>query len=426
MPPNAPSPDTSSRAEVEAAIAAQVDGGTPTSIQRALAAVRAHLGMDVAYLSEFVDGQSVFRHVDAPGLAHLAKPGDAHSLDDVYCNHIIEGRLPQLMPDTSAEPLAVGMPITAAVPIGSHMSIPIHRPDGEPYGMFCCLSAKPNTSLNDRDLATMRMFADLAAEEVCRELAAAAEAERKAERLRAVMADGSFGLVFQPIVDLETGRTGGYEALSRFAAEPYRPPDRWFADASEAGLGTELEVHAILQALRESAVLEGDVYVSVNASPATILDGALHRAVLGRLEAVRHRLVLEVTEHEAVPDYPALHEALAPLRAAGIRLAIDDAGAGYASLSHILQLRPDIIKLDMSLVRDVDTDGARRSLAAAMVRFAADLDIAVVAEGVETAEERAVLLQLGAGRGQGYHFARPKPAHEAFGVLGEHVAAARA
>ena len=384
------------------------------TIERALATMRDHLGMDVAYLSEFAGDRSVFRFVDAPGLEHLAKPGDEHSLDDVYCRHILEGRLPQLIRDTSAEPLALDMPITAAVPIGSHMSIPIHRPDGEPYGMFCCLSARPNPSLNDRDLSTMRMFADLAADQVCRELIAQGEREARAARIRELLRDGSLSLVFQPIVDLRSGATCGYEALSRFATEPYRPPNEWFADAAQAGLGAALEVHAILEALERSAGLPGDVYVSVNASPATILEGELHMALLGRLEQVRHRLVLEVTEHEAVPNYALLHAALEPLRAAGIKLAIDDAGAGYASLSHILQLRPDIIKLDMSLVRDVDTDPARRSLAGAMVHFARELDIAIVAEGVETLGEREALVALGAGRGQGYHFARPLPADAAF------------
>lgn len=377
------------------------------AIDRALLSIRDHLGMDVAYLSEFVGDRSVFRHVDAPGLEHLAKTGDEHSLDDVYCRHILEGRLPQLIPDTRDEPLAMSMPITGAVPIGSHMSIPIQRPDGRPYGMFCCLSAKPNRTLNERDLATMRMFADIVAEQVCNELAADADALAAAERLRGVLLDGSFSLVFQPIVDLRTGDVAGYEALSRFASDPYRPPNEWFADADRAGLGAEVEVHAILAALDESASLPRQTYVSVNASPKTVLDGSLHTALLPRLADARHRLVLEITEHEAVTDYAALHEALDPLRAAGVRLAVDDAGAGYASLSHILQLRADIIKLDMSLVRDVDSDDARRSLAGAMVHFAREIGATIVAEGVETQAELTTMAALGAERGQGYLFARP-------------------
>ena len=136
------------------------------SLQRALSAVRQHLNMDVAYLSQIDGNDSIFEMVDAPGLEELVKPGDRRSLDDVYCRHIVEGRLPELIPDTSEIPFAMDLPITEAVPIGSHMSIPLRLPDGELYGMFCCLSAKPNPSLNERDLGTMRMFADLAAERV--------------------------------------------------------------------------------------------------------------------------------------------------------------------------------------------------------------------------------------------------------------------
>lgn len=135
-------------------------------IDSALDSIREHLGMSVAYLSEFVDGRSVFRNVSAPGLEEMIDVGDSQSLDDVYCKHILEGRLPELIPDTAKEPICAALPITEAIPIGSHMSIPIRLPDGEAFGMFCCLSPEPNLSLNSRDLETMRMFADLAAQQV--------------------------------------------------------------------------------------------------------------------------------------------------------------------------------------------------------------------------------------------------------------------
>jgi hypothetical protein len=118
-------------------------------IRRALHAVRSHLGMQVAYVSKFSGNQSIFREVDASGLEHLIKPGDSRSLDDVYCPHILEGRLPQLVPDTSAEPLAASTPMTSA--IGAHVSVPVLLPDGQPYGLFCCIGQKANNSLNDPD-----------------------------------------------------------------------------------------------------------------------------------------------------------------------------------------------------------------------------------------------------------------------------------
>jgi hypothetical protein len=148
------------------------ESGNTSAIQVALRSIRTHLGMEVAYVSEFVGERTVFRQVDAPGLEDLIKVGDSHSLDDVYCRHILDGRLPNLMADTNAVAFAAAMPITRAVPIGKHMSIPLRLADGEVYGMFCCLGPHADTSLNDRDLNTMRVFADFPAHEVQREVEA--------------------------------------------------------------------------------------------------------------------------------------------------------------------------------------------------------------------------------------------------------------
>lgn len=115
-----------------------------TLAHRSLEAVRRHLGMDAAYLSEFVGEETVFREVDAPGLEALIKVGDAMPLEQVYCRHILAGRLPELIPDAGANSFAAGLPITANVPIGSHVSVPIRRADGDVYGMFCFLSAAPS------------------------------------------------------------------------------------------------------------------------------------------------------------------------------------------------------------------------------------------------------------------------------------------
>jgi GAF domain-containing protein len=139
-------------------------------VGRALQAIRSHLGMEVAYVSEFVGDRTIFREVDAPGLENIIKVGDSYSLDDVYCRHILEGRLPQLIADTADEPVAMAMPITQATPIGKHMSVPIRLPDGSVYGMFCCVGFKADRSLHQRDLQMMKVFADLAAFEISRDL----------------------------------------------------------------------------------------------------------------------------------------------------------------------------------------------------------------------------------------------------------------
>ncbi len=344
-------------------------GPGATTVERALQAVREHLGMEVAYVSRFAGDRSVFRAVDAPGNEGILKPGDSNPLDDVYCRHILEGRLPAFMPDTGAVPFAMAMPVTRAIPIGAHLSVPLRMPDGSVYGMFCCLGFHPDKSLNERDLRMMGAFADLAAYEIARELEANAFAEEKRARIRGVIDDEAFYPVYQPIWHTGEGRPVGVECLTRFLAGPERPPNVWFGEAGEAGLGAELELAAIRRALADATRFPDHVYIAVNASPETILTGDLAGALSGM---PLRRIVLEITEHAPVADYDALARALHAPRAAGMRVAIDDAGAGYSSLQHILHLRPDIIKLDMTLTRDVDRDPARRALASALIAFGSE------------------------------------------------------
>ncbi|MGK7862519.1 sensor domain-containing phosphodiesterase [Falsiroseomonas sp. E2-1-a4] len=375
-----------------------------STIQRGLEAVRRHLGMEVAYVSRFERGRTVFREVDAPGLEGLIKPGDSRPLHEVYCPHILAGRLPELIPDTAALPLAASLPITRAVPIGAHVSVPIHLRDGRAYGMFCCLSPHPNPSLNARDLQVMRVFAEVASHEIGREVAEAEASEARLEELEAVMEGRLFTFRFQPILALQPFQVVGFEVLCRFGPEPYRAPDQWFAAAHAAGCGVELELAVLRRAVQAVRRLKAPAFLSFNAAPATVLSGRL-TALLAGLPT--ERLVLEVTEHSQVTDYEALRAALAPLRSAGVKLAIDDAGAGYSSLQHILQLQPDIIKLDMGLVRDVDRDPAKRALAAALCFFARETGCQIVAEGIETEAEVAALEALGVSKGQGYLLGRP-------------------
>lgn len=372
-------------------------------VARALATVRTHLNMDVAYLSEFVDGQAVFRAVDAPGLEHMIKPGDAVALENVYCQHILDGRLPELISDTSEWDLAMSLPITQATPIGSHVSIPIRKDDGSVYGMFCCLGARPNNSLNPRDLDIMRVFADMSAREINRSVKRRIETEANEADIAAIFGAQGFDIAYQPIFGLGAERPAGFEALCRFTIAPYRTPDVWFARAGLLGRQVELELCVIARALTALRHLPERTYVSVNASPETVVQGGLE-AIFA--EHPCEQIMLEVTEHARVDDYDALEAALAPLRFRGVSLAIDDAGAGFSGLQHIVRLRPDVLKLDMSLTRGIDTDPARRSLTAALVHFASETRAEIVAEGIETQAELAMLRKLGVHRGQGYHLGR--------------------
>lgn len=391
--------------------------GPQTFLQRALAAVRTHLGLQVAYISEFEGDDSVFRVVDAPGLQHLLKPGDRRSLDDVYCRHILAGRLPELIPDTAAEPLAMSMPITAAVPIGAHVSVPLRMPDGEVYGMFCCLGPAADPSLNSRDLAMMRTFAELAAHEIADERRRNIARESAVARIEAAIAVGRT-CVYQPIWNLRERRPIGFEALARFDAQPLRGPDQWFAEAASVGLGPDLELAAIETALAGLSSLPPPHYLALNSSPATVGDPRLV-GILAELPL--DRLVLEITEHDAIADVGAINGALAPLRARGLRLAVDDAGAGYSGLQQILGLKPDLIKLDRTLIQDIHRDPAKRSLAVALASFASATGSQLIAEGVETEAEMEMLRAAGVDNIQGYLLGRPMPLSEAAGLVSDQV-----
>jgi EAL domain-containing protein (putative c-di-GMP-specific phosphodiesterase class I)/CheY-like chemotaxis protein len=237
-----------------------------------------------------------------------------------------------------------------------------------------------------------------------REAALAAERQIIQERIADVMGRGGLEMVYQPIAHLATGDVVGAEALARFSPEPRRTPDVWFAEAATVGLGTPLELAAVRAAVRRLHDLPPKAYLAVNVSPDTAQSAGL-------AEITRHlpaqRLVLELTEHAGIADYDELADALGPLRSAGVKLSVDDAGAGFASLRHILNLKPDIIKLDIGLIRGIDADPARRALTSALVGFAAEIDANIIAEGIETADELATLLHLGVTYGQGYHLARP-------------------
>ena len=209
----------------------------------------------------------------------------------------------------------------------------------------------------------------------------------------------------QPIVDLLTREPVGFEALARFRSLPLRPPDEWFAEAAALELGVQLELATIDRALLLLPALPASAYLSLNASHRAARSPELRE----RLAPYAQRIVVEITEHEPVEDYEELAHALRPLRDLGVRIAIDDAGAGYASLRHTLALDPDIVKVDITLTSGIDTDRAKRALASALISFADEMAITIVAEGIETEASLQTLVQLGVRYGQGFHIARPAP-----------------
>ncbi|GAB3568120.1 hypothetical protein GCM10027405_29490 [Arthrobacter alkaliphilus] len=225
-------------------------------------------------------------------------------------------------------------------------------------------------------------------------------------RIEAMLSERTLQTAFQPIRSLHTGSILGAEGLTRFVGSPGVSPEAWFLEAASVGLGVDLEILALETALAAAAGLPDPLFVALNLSPLACLDPRLP-GLLTASGIPAARIVLEVTERHQVKDYEPLAAALAPLRNSGLRIAIDDAGAGFASMRHILQLSPDLIKLDREIISGIDTNNAQRALVAALVTFASEIDAVLVAEGIETEAERDALTGLGAPLGQGYLLGRP-------------------
>lgn len=220
-------------------------------------------------------------------------------------------------------------------------------------------------------------------------------------RVTGILTRRAFSPVFQPIVDLGSGTPVGYEALTRF--DDRTPPDRVFTEAHRVGLGIDLEMATIAAALEASDALPAGAWLSLNVSPEVILR---RRALATLLGARSRRIVLEITEHVAIDDYPGVRLSIAGF-GANVALAVDDAGAGFASLRHVVELGPRYLKLDISLVRRVDGDPVRQAMIAGLRHFAERAGCVVVAEGIEEPAELEMLRELGVPLGQGYLLGRP-------------------
>jgi len=253
-------------------------------------------------------------------------------------------------------------------------------------------------------MAAAREFAAVAAPLIGPALAEQDELEAARACIAAVIEESAFRIVFQPIFELSTGATIGYEALARFS-DGASPAER-FETAVSVGMSLGLEKATLEAVIGAASALPNGPWLSVNLSPELAADlGPL----VPTLESTGHSIVLEITEHTLVEDYGPLRAALADYRDR-VRISIDDAGAGYAGLRHIVELNPDFVKLDIGLVRQVDADPARRAMIGAMVTFARQMGSTIIAEGIEREAERATLCELGVDLGQGFLLGRPATA----------------
>ena len=374
-----------------------------TGIERILAVAQSTLSLDLAFVTRLHESTESFEFLSTDDNSFGWHAGLEVPADQGYCSYMVTGELPHVVANAAMDPIARRLAVTADARLGAYVGVPITMPGGSLYGALCAVSHEAEPQLGAVDEEVLRVLSALVTDQlVLLERQAAERATRLAD-MQTLLAPGGLSMVAQPIVDLRTGRVCGVEALARFVGHPDGTAGV-FAAAEHLGLRTDFELAAVVAGLELLPELPVPLYMSINASPATVLDprfGPLLTAV------ATDRIVLELTEHIEVADYDDLIAVLGGLRARGVRLAIDDAGSGFASLAHILTLAPDLIKLDIALTHGVDNDPARRALATALVGFAADLGALLIAEGVETRAELSVLRALGVACGQGFHLGRP-------------------
>jgi EAL domain-containing protein (putative c-di-GMP-specific phosphodiesterase class I) len=254
-----------------------------------------------------------------------------------------------------------------------------------------------------------------------RHVVALSLAEQRRELEAVLSAPGAVAPVFQPVMEVATGRVAGYEALARFAPPYARPPLTWFEQAHRCGLGAALEACAIRAALAVPGRPPG-TFLALNVSPAALLSPEVQRALPFDLDGI----VIELTEHEAFDEDGALELELAALRERGARIALDDAGAGYAGLQQLVRLRPEIVKVDRSLIAGIHEDASKLALLQALAGFAGTTGAAVCAEGVEELAELRALAGFDVTYAQGYALARPAPAWPAIPAAVAEAAASAA
>jgi EAL domain-containing protein (putative c-di-GMP-specific phosphodiesterase class I) len=270
------------------------------------------------------------------------------------------------------------------------------------------LSAINRSARGDRVLSpavTAEVVHELA-EQLERESAVEEERRERTARIKRVLEEGGIHVVFQPIVELEGRTPVGYEALARFIEGPKESAGEWFADAQDVGLRTELELAAMDIALAQAKLVPTDTFISINAGPEMLVTPAAASLLM---RSPFERIVLEMTEHAPIADYETLKRALFEFRNRGGRLAVDDAGAGFASLRHVLKLSPDILKIDGSLIRGIQSDRAARALTSALLTFATEMNQMIIAEGIEDEQTVVELEALGVRYGQGFYLGRPAP-----------------
>ncbi|SNQ49343.1 Diguanylate phosphodiesterase [Frankia canadensis] len=379
------------------------DVPTPSpAVVELLGFLRGHLDQDLAWLGRLESDRLVMQVLVGDATSFHLRLGSTVLRDTSIYTRVLAGALPQLIPDTTANPHTSTLPMVRELRIGCYATVPVFDGENQLYGLLGCLSHRPHPDLRDRDGRFLAMMAEILRDSVTDLHRMWQVRSQVWHEVSQVIDRGGPDLVFQPVFDLARGRIVGVEALSRFPGGE-RDTTQWFAAAAAVGLTVELELAAIHRALAALPRIRPPRRLAVNAS-ATTLSTGLVGALAG---SDARRLLVEITEHERIDDAATVLRQLDELRRLGVQFAADDVGAGYAGLERLVQLRPEVIKMDCGLTRGIEADPARRAVAAALVHVADYIGSDVVAEGIETAGALRAAQEAGIRYGQGVLLAPP-------------------
>lgn len=365
--------------------------------------LRAHLDMDVAFVSRQIGNtHRIFTHVAARGIAPLAS-GDHNPNENSLCWLVIQGKLPERVTDTSHYEAAACLPITDAINVRAHFSVPMRRRNGEIHGSLCCFSYRPRPDIEERDMHMIRSVAQIVSDQIESRIELEERGEDAAAEIARLIVDDALTIIHQPIYDLTDWHLVGHECLMRHKASPEVSAKALLDQARAAGRTLELELHIARKALATLDPEHSERFIAINVSPETLSSPALGQVIP---EGLASRLVIELNQQDAAEQHGSIKEAIRVLKERAW-VAVSSEGLGFSGLQALVDLGPDIVKIDREFLGGVATDSARRALVKALVQFATDTGVTLIAQGVETREDLQALRELGVRFAQGNILGKP-------------------
>jgi len=366
-------------------------------------ALRAHLDMDVAFVSRQVGGtHRIFTHVAARGVAPLAS-GDLNPNENSLCWLVIQGKLPERVTDTSHYEAAACLPITDAINVRAHFSVPMRRRNGQIHGSLCCFSYRPRPDIAERDMQMIRSVAAIVSDQIESRIELEERGESAAAEIARLIVDDALTIIHQPIYDLTDWHLIGHECLMRHKESPDISARALLDQARAAGRTLELELHIARKALATLDPEHPERFIAINVSPETLASPALGQVIP---EGLASRLVIELNQQEAAREHGSIKAAIEVLKERAW-VAVSSEGVGFAGLQALVDLGPDIVKIDPEFLAGVAADASRRALVKALVQFAAETGVTLIAQGVETREDLQALRELGVRFAQGDVLGKP-------------------